>query len=95
MSKSTEKRRTVERTFTLDGKGAHFLMTPDVKAGLTRRLRSEAKKEEGIENLGPTRVVRIEEKIGREVKITVSATEGETEEPTTEGDGLNAPAPTE
>lgn len=97
MSKKTGK--TIERTYELDGEGNHFLMTPTVKAGLTRRLRGDAKKD-GIEgDLGPTRVVRIEEKIGRSVKITVTATEGEveeTDEPTDDQtDDLNNPAPTE
>lgn len=97
MSKATTKKRTIERTYDLDPEGKRFVLDGKAKAGLTRRLRNDAK-EEGLGDLGDTRILRIEEKIGRSVKITVSATEGE---PTTddtepaEGDDLNAPAPTE
>lgn len=96
---STSKATSIERTYDLDTEGNHFLMTPDVKAGLTRRLRADAKKE-GIDpkTLGDTRVVKSVEKIGRSISITVAAgVKGEskgTDEQAADAD-LNDPAPTE
>jgi hypothetical protein len=92
---TTSKATSIERTYDLDTEGAHFLLTPDVKAGLTRRLRADAKKE-GIDpkTLGDTRVVKTVEKIGRSVTITVAAgvKSGSDDKQT---DDLNDPAPTE
>lgn len=88
--------KTFERTYDVTLPGPFAPLDPKTKAGLTRRLRADAKKE-GHDTLGDTYVVSSTGTIGAEFKITVRATIGEA--PTAdngddadEADEINDPA---
>lgn len=69
--------KTFERTYEVDTEGGPLApLTSKQKAGLTRRLRAEAKKE-GVADLGDTAVVSTAGDIGGVLSVTVRATAGE------------------
>lgn len=77
---STSAKKTIERTYDIDTEGAPFgPLTSAQKAGLTTRLRADAKKE-GLGELGETRFGSRSGTIGGVFKVTVSATEEATRE---------------